>query len=106
MAEIFSDKPYKVPDAKERWLLFDAVDSGFSVDNVIELKNFFKILIKDFEERGYELYIVVSANEFELAREEDCFDVMNGKYIRFAGYDDFRGFIIKSREKKDRRYKK
>ena len=106
IADIFSNKPYETPDTKERWLLFDAIDSGLSVDNVIELKNFFRILIKDFAEKGYELYIVVSANEFELARDEDCFDVMNGKYIRFADYDDYRKFIVKSREKKDRRYKK
>ena len=106
LAEAFSKKPYEVPQTKERWLLLDAIDSGFSIDNVIEAKNFFRMLIKDFADKGYDLYIIVSANEYELANGEECFDVMNGKYIRFSDYDDFRKFIIRSREKKDRRYEK
>lgn len=96
---------YKTPETKERWLLLDAIDSGFSIDNVIEAKDFFKMVIKDFQEHGYELYIVASANEYELANGEDCFDVMNGKYIRFKDYDDFKKFILRSREKKNKRYK-
>lgn len=104
--EIFGGDPYEVPQIKERWLLLDAIDSGFSIDNVIEAKNFFRMLIKDFADKGYELYIIVSANEYELANGEECFDVMNGKYIRFTDYDDFKKFIIRSRGKKDKRYKK
>ena len=30
----------KTPETKERWLLLDAIDSGFSIDNVIETKVF------------------------------------------------------------------
>ena len=59
----------------------------------------------DFLVNGYELYIVVSANEYELVNGEECFDVMNGKYVRFKNYDDFKKFIMRSREKKDKRYK-
>lgn len=104
--EIFGGDPYEIPQIKERWLLLDAIDSGFSIDNVIETKSFFRMLIKDFADKGLDLYIIVSANEYELANGEECFDVMNGKYIRFSDYDDFRKFIIRSREKKDRRYEK
>lgn len=99
-----SGSEYKVPDSKERWLLLDAIDSGFSIDNVVETKDFFKMVIKDFADHGYELFIVVSANEYELASGEDCFDVTTGKYIRFGNYDEFKKFILKSREKKDKRY--
>lgn len=98
-------KEYKVPETKERWLLLDAIDSGFSIDNVIEAKDFFKMVINDFANYGYELYIVASANEYELANGEDCFDVMNGKYVQFKNYDDFKKFILRSREKKDKRYR-
>ena len=104
-ARLSGKKEYKVPETKERWLLLDAIDSGFSIDNVIETKDFFKMVIKDFSDHGYELHIVVSANEYELANGEDCFDVMNGKYIQFKDYDDFKKFILRSREKKDKRYK-
>ena len=99
-----SGSEYKVPDSKERWLLLDAIDSGFSIDNVVETKDFFKMVIKDFADHGYELFIVVSANEYELANGVDCFDVTTGKYMRFGNYDEFKKFILKSREKKDKRY--
>ena len=95
----------KTPETKERWLLLDAIDSGFSIDNVIETKDFFRMVIKDYQDNGYKLYIVASANEYELANGEECFDVMNGKYVRFKDYDDFKKFILRSREKKDKRYK-
>ena len=41
----------------------------------------------------------------EIANGENCFDVMNGKYVQFKDYDDFKKFIMRSREKKDKRYK-
>lgn len=104
-ARFSGEKEYEVPGSKERWLLLDAIDSGFSIDNVVETKDFFKMVIKDFQNHGYELYVVAAANEYELASGEECFDVMNGKYVRFKDYDDFKKFILRSREKKDRRYK-
>lgn len=105
-ARVSGEKEYETPETEERWLLLDAIDSGFSIDNVIETKEFFKMVINDFADHGYELYIVASANEYELANGEDCFDVMNGKYVQFKDYDDFKKFILRSREKKDKRYEK
>lgn len=87
----------------ERWILLDATDSGLSIDNVIDLKNFFKFILKDTQQSNIETYIVISANEYELAAESNCFDVRNGKYITFNDYNDFREFIIQSRKDKDKR---
>lgn len=103
--KFFDRKEYVIPETKERWLLLDAIDSGFSIDNVAETKDFFKMVINDFADHGYDLYVVASANEYELANGENCFDVMNGKYVQFKDYDDFKKFILRSREKKDKRYK-
>lgn len=93
-------KEVKIPD--ERWILLDAIDSGFSVDNIVDLKEdlFNTILEHNF---GNEIYIVISANEYELCRGEQCFDVYNGKYITFKDYEDYREFILKSREWKENR---
>ena len=89
--------------SNERWILLDAVDSGLSVDNIVDLKNdlFDTILKYNF---GKEIYIIVSANEYEMARESRCFDVYSGKYIEFKNYDDYRNFILKSKEIKNKRY--
>lgn len=94
---------HKLPETKERWLLFDAVDSGYSIDNVVDLKFVFKKLINDAAEKGYELNIVISANEYELASDEQCLDVNTGKYLTFKDYDDYRKFILNSRKKKEKR---
>lgn len=89
--------------SNERWILLDAMDSGYSIDNVIEMKDFFDLVIKDAKEFGIELYIVISSNEYELVHESKCFDVMEGKYIQFASYEDYKKFILRTREKKDKR---
>ena len=87
---------------KERWLLLDAVDSGLSVDNIVDVKeHLFKTILEDAGD--CDVYILVSANEYEIARGENCFDVRNGKYITFKDYEAYREFILKSREKKDAR---
>ena len=89
----------------ERWILLDAIDSGLSVDNVVDLKEcLFKTILED--DFNGSIYIVVSANEYELCRGENCFDVYNGKYVKFSNYERYRNFILKSREIKDKRYER
>ena len=96
-----TEEKKEVPN--ERWILLDAVDSGLSVDNVVDLKGYlFKTILEDDFEGS--VYIVVSANEYELCRGENYFDVYAGKYVKFSNYERFRNFILKSREIKDNRY--
>lgn len=87
-----------------RVLLFDAVDSGLSIDIVMELKIMFQHMIKD--NQNCEVYIIISANEYELANGTDCFDVVNGKYVSFANYESFKSFILKNRAYKEKRIQK
>lgn len=102
--DLFRQKEYEIPETKERWLLYDAIDSGWSIDNVIDAKWIFNDLIKRAEQLGYTLYIVISANSYELAQGMPCMDVSNGKYMKFYTYEDYRKFILKSRKKRDKRY--
>lgn len=71
-----------------------------SVDAVIEIKALFDTMMQDAAKMGIELYLIISANEYELARGSQCFDVNTGKYLTFADYEGYRDFIIKSRTKK------
>lgn len=96
----------EIINEKIRVLLYDATDSGLSIDNIIELKSTFKSMIKYSKSIGIELYIIISANEYELCRNSNCFDVNKGKYITFDNYDSYRNFIIKSRELKEKRIEK
>ncbi len=92
-------------DAKEFWFILDAIDSGFSVDNVIEIKKDLLSFVLE-EEKDKDIYFVISANEYELCKDYDCLDVTNLKYVKFPDYDSYRDFIIESREYKNKRYEK
>ncbi len=97
------DDPKEIPVPNERWILLDAIDSGLSIDNIIETKALFELIINDAKQQNIDMYIIVVANEYELANGEKCFDVNTGKYITFSDYNDYRKFIIKSRDKKEKR---
>ena len=85
----------------------DALDSGYSIDNVVEAKELlFKTVLKDCESKGIELYIFVTANAYELASGERCFDPIKGEYISFDNYKQYREFVLDTRKAKDRRYRK
>ena len=90
------------PESKELWILLDAIDSGLSIDNVVELKE--QLFDTIFEHnKDKDVYIITASNEFELCRGEKCFDTYLCKYIDIKSYDDYREFILKSRERKDKR---
>ena len=92
-------------NAKKIFILLDAIDSGLSIDYVIELKkDLFKTILSDTLRKGIETYIVVSANEYEMARNEKCFLIPDMTYKTFKNYDEYRDFIIDSRNKKNKRY--
>ena len=107
-AEIFGGKEKEeVCTDNRRILLFDAIDSGLSIDGVCEVKEFLKLIMKKAEEeKGIEYYIIAVANEYELANGENCFDVVEGKYITFEDYEDYKKFILNSRKKKEKRIEK
>ena len=92
-------------DERQKVLLLDAIDSGMSIDAVVEMKSLFNQMMKDAKYAGVELYIIISANGYELARKSRCFDVMKGEYVEFKDYEDYRRFIITTRNRKERRYK-
>ena len=88
----------------ELWILLDAVDSGLSIDNIVSLKtSLFDTVIKDAAAHGQDVYIVVSANSYEMARGERCLDVQNMKYKTFKTYDSYRKYVLKSSDLKTAR---
>lgn len=41
-----------------------------------------------------------------MANGEQCLDVYNGEYVTFKDYGEYKEFILKTRERKDKRYEK
>jgi ATPase subunit of ABC transporter with duplicated ATPase domains len=93
------------PDAKELWFSFDALDSGLSIDVIAEIKaDLFQFVIEQNPDK--DVYIIVSANGYEFANGERCYDVANCKEVAFKDYNDYRKFILKSRQQKIKRNEK
>lgn len=92
-------------DYKEIWVLLDAVGSGLSIDGIISIKeDLVNVVIKD--NPNTDVYFIISTNEYEFVNgEEDCIDITTFKHIRFKSYDDYKNYILKTRKKKDKRYK-
>ena len=87
-------------DAKELWILIDSIDSGFSIDNIIDLKEqLFGTILETTE--GKDVYIVVSANTYAMTEGEKCFDVYEGKYREFKSYKTYKNFVLRSRKRRD-----
>lgn len=88
---------------KEVWVLMDAVSSGLSIDNAVEIKDFVEFV--QAEEPGIDFYFIVSTNEYEFAAGANCIDVTTFRHKTFKTYAAYRKFILATREKKNRRYK-
>lgn len=95
-------------DTNKRFILLDAIDSGLSIDGIIQIKDFMNFIIEDAADNKPELdiYIIISSNSYEMTNGMRCMDVRTCKEISFETYDDFKEFIIKSNEKKLERYNK
>ena len=90
-------------NSKELWFMFDAVDSGLSIDNILEIKEQLIPIVLEHD-ADKDIYLLISTNSYEFARGENCFDVINGKYIKFSNYEEYRDFILNSKEQKLERY--
>lgn len=89
------------PNSKEYWILIDAIDSGLSIDSITEVKESIELVLE--ENKDKDVYFLISTNSYELARKEKCLMVENGKYTRFFSYEDYRNYILDSREYKNKR---
>lgn len=86
---------------RELFILMDAVDSGFSIDNICELKEFlFQTVMEDHPK---DVYIICTANSYEMARGEDCIDVIRCKHRKFQDYEEYRSFILETKTEKGKR---
>lgn len=95
----------KLQDAagKDVVFIFDAVDSGMSLDVISDFK---AMLHRSIEQRSFacrELYIIVAAISYGMCRGERCFDVSTWKYHENLSWDQYEKLILKSRKWKEKR---
>lgn len=92
------------PKAKRVVICMDACDSGFSIDNILDLKDFFHFIEEQNPEKF--VYFIISANSYEMANGEDCVEINTLKHCTFSSYDGYRSYILKTRNIKEKRYDK
>lgn len=93
---------HKYQNEKEFWIFLDGIDSGFSIDAIEDLKRgLFDTIFSTYPDK--DIYILVTANEYEMARGEKCFDVVGCRYVGVKSYERYRNLVLKSREYKDAR---
>lgn len=86
-------------------VMYDAVDSGASIDTIMELKELFRLIITEEKERNnIDVYLIVVANSYEMVNGERCLDVYSGEYRTFSSYDNYKKFILSTRKRKEHRY--
>ena len=90
---------------KSAVLLLDSIDSGMSVDEIIEIREvLLNTIIPDAKERfNSDLYIVIAANNYEWCNDDRIvnIDITNSKTLKFDSYEDYVKHIRKSRNRKD-----
>lgn len=93
------------PD-EDLYILVDGLDSGFSIDNIVDLRQqLFRFLIDRFQSMPNDIYIICSANSYEMAAGYDCVNAISGEHENFNNYERYKELIMKTREWKDERYK-
>ena len=90
-------------EGSELVLFLDDCDAGTSLDMISDIVGLFPLIINDCEKRGINVYIVITANSYELCRYCDCISVHDFKHKTFKSYESYKKFVLKSREKKENR---
>lgn len=89
---------------KEAWLLFDSLDSGWSIDNVRDFARFLNDGVMENKPDQLDLYILIAANayEFTLPEHWSLFDVqLCEHHDHFDSYDRYATFIMSKRRRKE-----
>lgn len=88
---------------KTVFIFFDDCDAGTSIDMIQDIKECFNYMIADCEKNNLTYYFILTANSFELCKDLDCISVHDLTHKHFSSYNTFKNFVLKSREKKDKR---
>ena len=89
--------------SKERWILIDSADSGMSIDNLDDINGLLDLIVEDAQNMDIDLYIIISTNQYELAKNRKCLNVQTLRPVSIKTYNKYRSVIMASRKRKDAR---
>lgn len=88
---------------KTLYLFLDDLDVGISLDVIEEEKHVVEKFIKKLKENNTKYVIVIAANNYELTKLGTCIDCITLKPINFKDYDNYKSYVVKTREYKEKR---
>lgn len=86
-------------------IMFDAIDSGMSVDEICETRDvILDIVIPDAEKQNVTPYFIIAANNYEWCSDPRIhnIDIQTGKPLIINSYAEYKKIILKSRERKNK----
>jgi hypothetical protein len=90
------------PKSKKIFLLIDQIDSGLDIHQIDYIKSVLRdTIIPDINKSGFEAYVILSANSYELVNGEDCIDPVTRSHMRFDTYDEYVEYITNQYSKGD-----
>lgn len=96
---IIRDKKFrKYRDLDNIFLLLDSIDTGYSIDNILNLTGILNGLICLAKKNKKRLYIIAAANNFEFIQGNRSWDVQASKEIFFNKYEEYKQRIIETSE--------
>lgn len=87
--------------------LADISQSGMTADVVSQFKiRLCGSLLPYAESKGVNLFVVISASDFEFVSDLECIDVQTFNRLRFNNYSSYKKYLTNSQIARDKRYKK
>lgn len=90
---------------KDLFIFFDDCDAGTSLDVIGEILGVINMIKDDCAANEITYYFILTANSYEIARNCHCIDVSTFKSVNFKDYEDYKKFVLKSRDKKGKSLK-
>lgn len=80
---------------RERWALIDGIDSSQSIDQLRDIAGLFDVIVETAPD-DVDVYLVVSTNQFELAKNRRCICVSEDTCITPKNYDTYSRAVMRS----------
>lgn len=90
---------------KSFYIFMDDCDAGTSIDMINDIKSVFDLIIKDCKQNEITYYIILTANSYELCKDVDCISVHDFQHKKFTSYENYKEFVLKSRQFKEQELK-
>ena len=87
----------------EFWVLFDAIDSGLSLDMIEDVKKYLFDELCKLSNEDNRIYIISSSNSFELSEGTKCFSIEKMRYVNANTFPAYRKAVLSSRRFKEKR---